>query len=109
MPPSEVLTPHIFNVDLATSDTEVSQALPPGCKGFMVRVRGVNSESVVRMAYAPDVVVISEADPGPHLTLAADGPPYISPEKLCIGALTLYFAASDLDENGEVVEIEAWT
>lgn len=42
-------TPEVLNVSVTLANTEVSQALPSGCKGFMIRARG---NSVLKLSYA---------------------------------------------------------
>ena len=96
MGPSEIITPTPYNLTLTSANTEYSQALPAGCKYFSVQNR---SDNDLRLAFVTGKVAAPTA---PYVTIK-DGSAYNSPEKLCVGALTLYLASGTAGDIAEIV------
>lgn len=93
-------TPTVYNKTLTTADTEDSQAMPDGCRGFEFQCR---SGADVRFAFVTGKVAASTA---PYMTLKAGDYYYSWPLNQGISPSTLYLASSTA---GVVVEIIAWT
>lgn len=95
---SEILTPVIFDVLLATIDTEYSQQLPEGTKYFSLQTR---TAVACRFAFEAGHVATPVE---PYATLKASNA-YNSPEKFSCTP-TVYLATSS--DTDPVVEIVCW-
>lgn len=94
-PPTTVT---VYNVALASADTEYNQALPANCRAVDFRCRTAFD---VRFAWVTGKVATPTA---PYQTLKSNGE--YGRQSIRPSALTLYLAT---DEAGVVVEIEAWS
>ena len=87
---------------MTLADTEYSQALPAGCKRFLIHTR---DESEFRVAFIAGLVA---APTNPYLTVLARKVYYEDwlhlPE--AVGARTIYFASASALK---IIEIVAWT
>ena len=95
--PNPVKEPTVYNISIASADTEYSQALPSSTREFRFRCRTLFD---VRYSFETGKVATPTA---PYLTLPA-GSDYIS-DNDDLTAETLYLASS---EAGVVVELEIW-
>lgn len=93
-----VTTPTVYNVTLATADTEYSQALPANTREFRFRCRTLYD---VRFAWVADKVATPIV---PYLTLPAGGDYFSDWNNLA--SQTLFLASSTA---GVIIEIEVWT
>ena len=91
-------TPAIYNVTMASADTEYSQALPTGTKRFAIHLQ---DWTVFRLAFVTGKVATPTA---PYLSIPASGEHY--QEGINVSSLTLYFAS---DVASKTAEIEVWT
>lgn len=91
---TDATNPTIYNVPATLANTEYSQALTAGTKMYTIRVRGLAN---MQLAYTSGQTNINFIKI-PRGTTRSVGPLNFSG--------TLYF---ELDQPGQVVEIEQWT
>ena len=90
-------TPTIYNVTVASADTEVSRALSNNTKQFFVKLRGQAAK--LRLAFTT-----GGADPstGTFITIPANG--FLSPAGLDLSSITLYFETTSGSQVIEILE-----
>lgn len=91
-------TPTLYNVTLATANTEYSQALPANCRRVFFKCR---TSKDIRWAWVTGKVATPTA---PYMTLNANST--YSSDDVNIASGTLYLASPS---NNVVVEIECWS
>jgi|TARA_Y100000310_G_scaffold177773_1_gene177775 hypothetical protein len=90
-------TPTIYNVTVASANSEESQALSANTKQFFVKLRGRSSS--LRMAF---VTGGADASTGTFITIPANG--FLSPAGLDFSSKTLYFETSGASQVIEIME-----
>lgn len=91
-------TPTIYNVIVASADTEVSKTLSSNTKQFFIKLRGQTSK--LRVAF---VTGGADASTGTFITIPANG--FLSPAGLNLTNTTLFFETSS---GSQVLEILEW-
>jgi len=86
MPLSEALTPVVINTTMTSADTEYEIALPAGTRHFEL---WCHDGTAMRFAFVTGKVATPTT---PWATILANKS-YRSPEKLAVGASTIYVAA----------------
>lgn len=93
-------TPTVYNVTCTEADTEYSQLLPDGTKGYSVSIQDGSADKNFRIAWVTGKVAAPTA---PYRKYAANVEAY--DDGLNLQGKTLYIASS---EAGKVAQIEVW-
>jgi len=84
-------TPTVYNVAMASADTEYSQALPSGTKKFLIKLR---TDAVMKVKFASG---------GNYITVPSGGS--YNEDNLDLTGVTLYFESSVASNTAEII---AW-
>ena len=87
---------NIYNVTCTEADTEYTQALPAGCKGFMIGIKSKLASVVWNLKFAS----------GAGSLFYFAGNETYSMENVLLASTTLYFQS---DIAGEIIQVIAWT
>lgn len=90
-------TPTIYNVTVASANTEESQALSNNTKQFFIKLRGRSSS--LRMGF---VTGAPDAATGTFITIPANG--FLSPAGIDFSSKTLFFETSSASQVIEIME-----
>ena len=88
-------TPNVYNISVASANTEESQALPANTKAFIIRVRGASAN--LKLAF-------TSGQSGSTFLSVPRGSSYRE-SGLNVSSLTIYFQT---DQPSQVVELITW-